>query len=101
VIGIRQFQRRGYKAVRRSIRLAASLFSKQQQEQQVPKEPMDLVDQFRELEELFEALLELRIRVRRAERAAAEPANVYPKSKKVSPTWRKPNGHKRARRLGD
>ena len=100
MIGIRQFQRRGYKAVRRSIRLAASLFSKQQQEEQkVPKEPMDLVDQFRELEELYETLLELRIRVRRAERAAAERANVDPKSQKVSPTRRKPNGHKRARRL--
>jgi hypothetical protein len=47
----------------------------------VSKIPNDFMDQFRELEELYHSLLELRMRVRRAERSRAKPANRDPKGK--------------------
>jgi hypothetical protein len=56
---------------------------------------MGFTDQFRELEELFQELLELRVRVRRAERAAAKRTDVD--SNGSSPIRKKPQGRKRAK----
>jgi hypothetical protein len=64
---------------------------------QVPKTPNDLVDQFQDLEELYQELLALRMRHRRAERANENRANVSPKTKAGNPAGRKQLADKRAR----
>jgi hypothetical protein len=62
----------------------------------VSKTPKHFTDQFQELDELYQELLELRLEVRRAERVAAQRGNVDPKDKR-NPTRRKPKGRKPAR----
>jgi hypothetical protein len=64
---------------------------------QVPKTPNDLVDQLQDLEELYQELLALRMRVRQAERANENRANVSPKTKAGNPAGRKQLAHNRAR----
>ena len=61
------------------------------------KTPHDFVDHFQDLEELYQELLALRMRVRRAERANEKRANIGPKTKTTSPGRRKQLTHKRAR----
>jgi hypothetical protein len=64
---------------------------------QVSKTPNDFVDQLQDLEELYQELLALRMRVRRAERANEKYANVGPKTKASNPAGRKQLADKRAR----
>ena len=61
------------------------------------KTPNDLVDQSQHLEELYQELLALRMRVRQAERANEKRANVGPKTKTSNPARRKQLADKRAR----
>ena len=63
----------------------------------VSKTPNDVIYQFRDLEELYQELLALRIRVRQAERASAKRADVGPKTKTSNLARRKQLAHKRAR----
>ena len=63
----------------------------------VSKTPNDLIDQFQDLEELYQELLALRTRVRQAECANARRADVGPKTKTSNPARRKQLAHKRAR----
>ena len=63
----------------------------------VSKTPNDLIYQFQDLEELYQELLALRIRVRQAERANARRTDVGPKTKIGNPARRKQLAHKRAR----
>jgi hypothetical protein len=63
----------------------------------VSKTPNDVIYQFQNLEELYQELLALRIRVRQAERATAKRADVGPKTKTSNPTRRKQLAYKRAR----
>jgi hypothetical protein len=63
----------------------------------VSKTPNDLMYQIQDLEELYQELLALRIRVRQAERANAKRADVGPKTKASNPSRRKQLGQKRAR----
>jgi hypothetical protein len=63
----------------------------------VSKTPHDFFDQFQLLEELYQELLALRVRVRRAERAREKRANVDPKSKAGHRTGRKQVANRRAR----
>jgi hypothetical protein len=53
--------------------------------------------QFQNLEELYQELLALRIRVRQAERANARRTDVGPKTKTGNPARRKQLAHKRER----
>jgi hypothetical protein len=64
---------------------------------QMAKTPNDLVDQFQDLEELYQELLALRMRVRQAERANENRANVSPKKKAGNPGGHKQLAHKRAK----
>jgi hypothetical protein len=64
---------------------------------QVSKTPNDFVDQLQDLEELYQELLALRMRVRRAERANEKYANVGPNTKISNPAGRKQLADKRAR----
>jgi hypothetical protein len=66
----------------------------------VSKTPDDLMYQFQNLEELYQELLALRIRVRQAERANARRTDVGPKTKTGNPARRKQLVHKRARWFG-
>jgi len=59
----------------------------------VGKTPQDFVHQSRQLDELFQELLELRMRVRQAERAARERPDINPDGS--SP--KKPQGRKRGK----
>ena len=61
------------------------------------KTPHDFVNQFQDLEELYQELLALRMRVRRAERANEKRAKIGPKTKTPNPGRRKQLTHKRAR----
>ena len=63
----------------------------------VSKTPNELIYQFQDLEELYQELLALRIRVRQAERANAKRADVGPKTKASNPARRKQLAQKRAR----
>jgi hypothetical protein len=63
----------------------------------VSKTPNDLIYQIQDLEELYQELLALRIRVRQAERANAKRADVGPKTKTSNPSRRKHLAQKRAR----
>jgi hypothetical protein len=63
----------------------------------VSKTPDDLMHQFQNLEELYQELLALRIRVRQAERANARRTEVGPKTKTGNLARRKQLAHKRAR----
>jgi hypothetical protein len=63
----------------------------------VSKKPNDLVHQFQDLEELYQELLALRIRVRKAERANEKRVNISPNTKTGNPARRKQLAHKRAR----
>jgi hypothetical protein len=63
---------------------------------QVSKTPNDFVDQLQDLEELYQELLALRMRVRRAEHANEKYANVGPKTKASSSAGRKQLADKRA-----
>jgi hypothetical protein len=63
----------------------------------VSKTPNDLIYQFQHLEELYQELLALRIRVRQAERATAKRADISPKTKTSNPSRRKQLAYKRAR----
>jgi hypothetical protein len=63
----------------------------------VSKTPDDLMHQFQNLEELYQELLALRIRVRQAERANARRTDVGPKTKTGNPARRKQLAHKRTR----
>jgi hypothetical protein len=63
----------------------------------VSKTPDDLMYQFQNLEELYQELLALRIRVRQAERANARRTDVGPKTKTGNPARRKQPAHKRER----
>jgi hypothetical protein len=65
---------------------------------QVSKTSNDFVDQLQDLEELYQELLALRMRVRRAERAKEKRASVGPKTKTSNPAGRKQQpADKRAR----
>jgi hypothetical protein len=59
----------------------------------VSKTPHGFVDQFQDLEELYQELLAIRMRVRQAEKRA----NVGPKTKTSNPARRKQMAGKRAR----
>ena len=61
------------------------------------KTPNELGDQFQHLEELYQELLALRMRVRKAERTKEKRANVDPKTKIANPARRKRLPDKRAR----
>jgi hypothetical protein len=63
----------------------------------VSKTPNELIYQFQDLEELYQELLALRIRVRQAERSNARRTDVGPKTKTGNPARRKQLAHKRAR----
>ena len=63
----------------------------------VPETPNDLVHQFQDLEELYQELFALRMRVRRAECANENRANISLKTKAGSPAGRKQLADKRAR----
>ena len=63
----------------------------------VSKTPNDVIYQFQDLEELYQELLALRIRVRQAELASAKRADVGSKTKTSNPARRKQLAHKRAR----
>ena len=63
----------------------------------VSKTPNDVIYQFRDLEELYQELLALRIRVRQAERASTKRADVGSKTRTGTPARRKQPAHKRAR----
>jgi hypothetical protein len=63
----------------------------------VSKTQRDIIDRFQDLEELYQELLALRMRVRRAERANEKRANIGPKTKTSNPGRRKQLIDKRAR----
>jgi hypothetical protein len=62
----------------------------------VSKLPNDIADQFQTLEESYQELQALRLRVRRAERANAKTIDVAPKAKRNS-AQQKQLADKRAR----
>jgi hypothetical protein len=63
----------------------------------VSKAPSDFVDQFQDLEELYQELLALRLRVHRAERVSVERVTGGPKPKTTHLTRRKPQRGKRSK----
>jgi hypothetical protein len=63
----------------------------------VSKAPHDFVDQLQDLEELYQELLALRMRVHQAERVVAKRVTVGLKPKATHPTRRKPMRGKRSK----
>ena len=76
---------------------ATPLFERRSEATTVSKTPDDFVNQFQDLEELYQELLALRMRVRQAERANEKRTNIGPKTKTGHPSRRKQLAGKRAR----
>jgi hypothetical protein len=84
MIGIGQF------AVEKSILRRGSASSRNSWARvTVSKSQNDFVDQLQELEDLYQELLALRVRVHRAERATKKPARRPPKTRTGHPMRRK------------
>jgi hypothetical protein len=77
--------------------VAAGLFQKHQTATTVSKTPNDFADQLQDLEQLYQELLALPLRVRRAERISVERVTVGQTPKTNSFNWRKPNRGRRSK----